>query len=188
MVPWANLVWFSQCIPRHSFILWLAVLGRLKTHDTMAMWEKNENLLCVFCGKVPDNHNHLFFDCDFPNGIWDEVKCMVRLDHAPNRWQDILEYVLSRPINKSIWSILQRLVLGASVYLIWQERNLRIFQGRRRSMEDICNLIKDVVRLRIMSLILKNSSQVFEAADIWKFHVNIVPGAKKVQFSPWEKH
>ncbi|GKB12253.1 hypothetical protein Tco_0846176, partial [Tanacetum coccineum] len=145
LVPWSKLVWFSQCIPRHSFMLWLAILG-----------------------------------------IWCELKSMVRLDYAPNSWHDIVEYILKRPINNSIWSILQRLVLGATVYMVWQERNFRTFQDRHRSLEELCNLIKDMVRLRIMGLNLKASSQVFVAADIWKFQVNVIPGAKSVNFTPWK--
>ena len=80
---------------------------------------------------------------------------MVRLDHAHNSWYDILDYLMKRPINKSIWSILQRLLLGASVNILWQERNLRTFQNRR-SLENVCNLIKDVVRRRVLSLSLKH--------------------------------
>lgn len=38
-----------------------------------------------------------------------------------------------------------------------QERNLRTFQGRFRSLEEVCNQIKDVVRLRVMSLSLNSS-------------------------------
>ncbi|GKF10388.1 RNA-directed DNA polymerase, eukaryota, reverse transcriptase zinc-binding domain protein, partial [Tanacetum coccineum] len=44
LVPWSGRVWFSQCIPRHSFMLWLAILGRLKTHDTMGHWERKDHL------------------------------------------------------------------------------------------------------------------------------------------------
>ncbi|GJU09165.1 ABC transporter G family member 32 [Tanacetum coccineum] len=51
-----------------------------------------------------------------------------------------------------------------------QERNLRTFQSRRRSLDEVCNLIKDVVRLRVMSLSLIPSAQVFDVAKIWNFH------------------
>ncbi|GJX06171.1 hypothetical protein Tco_0194103 [Tanacetum coccineum] len=108
-----------------------------------------------FCKKVPDNHNHLFFECDFPKKIWCNLKDMVKLDRARS---DILCFFLKRPINKSIWSILQR------------------------SMEDVCCLIKDVVRLRVLSLSLNPSAQVYEAADIWNFHVCNEKGYKKVKF------
>ncbi|GKC48645.1 RNA-directed DNA polymerase, eukaryota, reverse transcriptase zinc-binding domain protein [Tanacetum coccineum] len=42
IVPWVKLVWFSQCIPRHAFMVWLAIHGRLKTQDLMGVWEKKD--------------------------------------------------------------------------------------------------------------------------------------------------
>nr|GEX46926.1 hypothetical protein [Tanacetum cinerariifolium] len=89
VVPLPNLVWFSQCIPRHSFMMWLAVNGKLKTHDEMGVWERKEDLKCVFCKKVQDSHNHLFFECDFSSVIWKRLKAMVKLNHAPISWFDI---------------------------------------------------------------------------------------------------
>ncbi|GJS58909.1 RNA-directed DNA polymerase, eukaryota, reverse transcriptase zinc-binding domain protein [Tanacetum coccineum] len=34
-VKWWNIVWFNHCIPRHAFILWLAIQGRLTTQDRL---------------------------------------------------------------------------------------------------------------------------------------------------------
>ena len=59
-----------------------------------------------------------------------------------------------------------------------------MFQGRTRTFDEVCNLIKDTVRLRVMSLSLKASPQVYEAANIWKFHVVQSMGRKRVRFKP----
>ncbi|KAK9050851.1 hypothetical protein SSX86_030178 [Deinandra increscens subsp. villosa] len=67
IVPWVNLVWFSQSIPRHGFILWLACRQRLLTQDKLLKWDKEDNLLCIFCQQQHDSHTHLFFEakgCD----------------------------------------------------------------------------------------------------------------------------
>ncbi|GKB63767.1 RNA-directed DNA polymerase, eukaryota, reverse transcriptase zinc-binding domain protein [Tanacetum coccineum] len=119
-VPWAKLVLFSQCIPTHAFMVWLVIHGRLKTQDLMGIWEKNDDMRCVFCKKFPDSHDHLFFECEFSK----------------------------------------------------KERNVRIFQDKSRSVEALTCLIKDTVRLRIMSVSLNDSTQVFEAASLWNFHVD----------------
>ncbi|GKA68670.1 putative RNA-directed DNA polymerase [Tanacetum coccineum] len=182
VVPWAKLVWFSQNIPRHAFLMWLAVHGRLRTQDLMGVWDKNDGLRCVFCKMVPDSHNHLFFECEFPRKIWYSLKDLVRLDHAPFSWSHIIEFMLKRPINKSIWSILQRLLLGASIYFVWQERNLRMFQNKERPMDVLVNMIKESVRLRVMSLSLNYSAQVEDAAILWNFHVKRDMGCKKAHF------
>lgn len=37
-VAWSKVVWFSQGVPRYSFITWLAVKNRLSTGDRMRQW------------------------------------------------------------------------------------------------------------------------------------------------------
>ncbi|GKC71588.1 hypothetical protein Tco_1117471 [Tanacetum coccineum] len=140
----------------------------------MGVWEKNDDMRCVFCKDVPDSLDHLFFGCDFSRRIWDSLNYMVRMDHAPYCWSQIKEFMLKRPINKSIWSILHRLLIGASIYFVWKERIIRMFQGNSRSVDVILDLIKDTVRLSVMSLTVNVSVQVFEAASLWNFHVDRV--------------
>lgn len=60
-VAWFNLVWFSCCIPKHSFILWLAIRRKLMTQDRMQNWQGAGNLRCVLCENQRDSVEHLFF-------------------------------------------------------------------------------------------------------------------------------
>ena len=83
----------------------------------------------------------------------------------------IVDFIVNRPCNKSVWSIMQRLVIGAMVYVIWQERNLRTFQDKFRCIESVCCCIKEMVRNRLLSLKFKSSEQVLHAAKIWDFQV-----------------
>jgi hypothetical protein len=46
-------------------------------------------------------------------------------------------------------SFTQKLTLSATVYFIWQERNFRLFQKRRRSVDEVVKDIKEMVLLRI---------------------------------------
>lgn len=61
VVPWYNLVWFSQNIPRQSFILWLAINQRLKTQDRISKWQDIGDVKCSLCNDVQESHCHLFF-------------------------------------------------------------------------------------------------------------------------------
>lgn len=49
IVDWFGLVWFSNCIPKFSFILWLAIKKKLMTQDRMQNWQTDRRLACVFC-------------------------------------------------------------------------------------------------------------------------------------------
>ncbi|XP_031247322.1 uncharacterized protein LOC116105039 [Pistacia vera] len=48
MAPWSSIVWTGTCIPKHSFILWLAIKGKLVTQDRMQAWTRSEDLRCAF--------------------------------------------------------------------------------------------------------------------------------------------
>ncbi|GKE98403.1 hypothetical protein Tco_0021754, partial [Tanacetum coccineum] len=72
-------------------------------------------------------------------------------------------------------------LIGASIYFLWQERNIRMFQDKARSVDTLVDLIKDAVILRVMSLSLNDSAQVSEATNLWNFHVDKCMGRKKVQ-------
>ncbi|KAK3221993.1 hypothetical protein Dsin_009018 [Dipteronia sinensis] len=60
LVPWLELVWYSHNIPRMSFILWLAIRGRLSTLDRVHLHNPRVGTLCVLCSSSPETHAHLF--------------------------------------------------------------------------------------------------------------------------------
>lgn len=62
-VNWYDMVWFNQCIPKHAFVLWMAVQGKLMTRDRILKWKPNDRLECALCGNCSDSHDHLFFQC-----------------------------------------------------------------------------------------------------------------------------
>lgn len=84
-------------------------------------------------------------------------------------WKGLIDKLASRPVNKSIWSIIQRLLLAATVYFLWQERNFRLFQGKQRSADVLCNIIIDMVRFRLLGLKINETVQSRLVAEIWRF-------------------
>ncbi|GJR73882.1 RNA-directed DNA polymerase, eukaryota, reverse transcriptase zinc-binding domain protein [Tanacetum coccineum] len=37
-LDWEKIIWFSRCIPKHSFISWIAMHQRLSTQDRIIKW------------------------------------------------------------------------------------------------------------------------------------------------------
>ncbi|GJS08442.1 RNA-directed DNA polymerase, eukaryota, reverse transcriptase zinc-binding domain protein [Tanacetum coccineum] len=70
----------------------------------------------------------------------------------------------------SVW----RLSLAASVYLVWQERNNRIFRDEMRSPDEIYKTLEDIIRMMIMRLKVKNSVAVKKAQEVWNVKLNII--------------
>ncbi|KAM0041473.1 putative reverse transcriptase zinc-binding domain-containing protein [Helianthus debilis subsp. tardiflorus] len=124
-VQWSSIVWFPQAIPRHSFLLWLLVLKKLKTQDVMSRWNMgnmNLNLLCCsLCSRGPDSHEHLFFECDVAKHIWYGVRDRAGMGAIQNTWSDIFEYLVSIANSKKAINVIVKLVVDALVYFVWEE-------------------------------------------------------------------
>lgn len=90
----------------------------------------------------------------------------VDIPHHLN-WYDLVQFASVNWKGKSLVNVVNRLVLGSLVYFIWQERNLRIFQNKNRSSNQVIKNIVETVRLKIMSLKIRNSRRVFSTLRLW---------------------
>ncbi|GKC40975.1 hypothetical protein Tco_1053359 [Tanacetum coccineum] len=50
--------------------------------------------------------------------VWNYFKSLMKLDDAPSDMYQVIDYIVDRPLGKSIWSIIQGLVIGAAVYFL----------------------------------------------------------------------
>ncbi|PWA51007.1 reverse transcriptase zinc-binding domain-containing protein [Artemisia annua] len=105
---------------------------------------------------------------ELAKSIWDNLKILCKLDNVSCIWAEIVSGISIRTANNSLWSVIQRLVFGAAVYYIWQERNLRLFEKKFRSEEAVFKIIVDIVRHKLLSLRITQSVDSVNAAVIWK--------------------
>ncbi|GJZ36395.1 uncharacterized WD repeat-containing protein-like protein isoform X1, partial [Tanacetum coccineum] len=135
-VSWCDLIWHPNCIPKHTFILWLGVKEKLYTQDRMGKWYPNKRFECSLCNKEPDSHEHLFFKCKYAQYIWKKICDMAKL---------------------------RKLCLAVSVYFIWQERNKRLFNSCRRDEEDLFKTICEELRAKMVSITVKSNVNIIQA-------------------------
>ena len=79
IAKWHKLMWFSQNIPKHAFILWLAVKMKLLTQDKIRKWGNYDLMVCILCYSDMDSHDHLFFNCPFASKLWCRVMQKLKM-------------------------------------------------------------------------------------------------------------
>ncbi|GJY92695.1 RNA-directed DNA polymerase, eukaryota, reverse transcriptase zinc-binding domain protein [Tanacetum coccineum] len=90
-VEWYRIVWFSHCIPRHAFYIWLVMCNSLRTQDKLGGWDSSGNgLNCPLCGNQPDSHSYLFFECSFSSQVWMAIRSLADMDNIPLVLHDII--------------------------------------------------------------------------------------------------
>ncbi|KAL0348162.1 UNVERIFIED_CONTAM: hypothetical protein Sangu_1044000 [Sesamum angustifolium] len=76
-VEWHTLLHGRYKIPKHTFILWLAILEKLSTMDRI--WLSHGDIGCVLCdGQFVESHDHLFFKCQYSKRCLSLVQRQVR--------------------------------------------------------------------------------------------------------------
>lgn len=85
-VTWSKIVWHSHCIPKHCFVLWLAIKHKLLTQDRLMKWYPNKVMKCSLCKTVEDSHDHLFFQCKYSQEVWTAIQAMANIRSNAKTW------------------------------------------------------------------------------------------------------
>ncbi|XP_022843182.1 uncharacterized protein LOC111366708 [Olea europaea var. sylvestris] len=109
-VTWYHIVWFCKCIPCHAFILWLAIQGGLYTQTKLICFGLVQSMCCVLCG------------CS--ERVWHSLHAKCNLPWVQQSWPNTLSW-MEQFLERSMHSIVIRLMFVASIYAIWHERNAR---------------------------------------------------------------
>lgn len=152
VVPWHNLVWFKEGIPRCSFVTWLAALSRLPTKDRLASWGMAVPLLCVLCNSGDETHQHLHFQCPFVASVWAHF-CGSTIPTPPASLL-VVDSLLSRQylIDSPGLRPVIKLVMQVIVYCTWRERNNRIFQQVFTPAAGVIAQVHRLMRDRLVSI------------------------------------
>ncbi|GJR78379.1 reverse transcriptase domain, reverse transcriptase zinc-binding domain protein [Tanacetum coccineum] len=89
-VHWDAIVWFSNCIQRHAFLVWFIMNKRLNTQDMLRQWDL----------------------------VWSMVRLKVAMDGISPNWEDSFNWIMLVSPKRSAISIIACLVLGATAYFI----------------------------------------------------------------------
>ncbi|KAL0293620.1 UNVERIFIED_CONTAM: hypothetical protein Sradi_6926600 [Sesamum radiatum] len=166
-VYWHHLLRGKFKIPRHCFILWLAILERLSTRDRP--WMQQHNSGCVLCaGLFVETHDHIFFECSFSARCLAILRRQVRFHWPGFGWRRDILWASKRWRGNHLLNFASRSLLAALTYHIWKERNRRIFQDTAASAELVAQQSIADVRFRILSENIGPSLQCIALYRIWK--------------------
>ncbi|GKF15891.1 hypothetical protein Tco_0057353 [Tanacetum coccineum] len=102
------------------------------------------------------------------------MKKKAELTSLPDKWEEIVTFMTEEKHNRSIKSILRRVILAACVYFIWYERNKRLFTGEKRCSKILIEEIILHLRIKLASITVKSTRQIEEVGKKWKVHMNVL--------------
>ncbi|GJT08788.1 hypothetical protein Tco_0843250 [Tanacetum coccineum] len=84
-------------------------------------------------------------------------------------YKDVVAFIVPISMGKTVINILSRIVVAATAYYIWLERNGRLFKKKNSSPNQIVNVILSMVRLKLVTFKFKKmSTRSHLLFDQWK--------------------
>ncbi|PKU72535.1 hypothetical protein MA16_Dca008592 [Dendrobium catenatum] len=127
----------------------MAAIGKLKTADNLISRGIAVPSSCSFCQIYPENHNHLFFGCQFSFSILTrllpELNCFLL---RPTLLQ-IFDFIELSPIYNRQEKDFCCLTLSCTIYYIWRERNNRRFSNVCLNSVKLICIISSAIRFKV---------------------------------------
>lgn len=147
-VPWRKLTCNNQGSPKWIFILYLAIQRKLYTRDRLSKWRITTDVACPFCQEEAESHQQLFFKCEISARIWKIMLEWLEINRSNCEWEEEIQWAIDHASRKGAQTEVYRIMLVATIYFVWQERNRRIFQQKERTLNVITKLIIQDVHVR----------------------------------------
>ncbi|XP_039021885.1 uncharacterized protein LOC120154136 [Hibiscus syriacus] len=131
-VHWQKLIWFPIHIPKHNIISWMLIQDHLPTKERLLRFGLVTNDQCILCSDGCETINHLFAECKLSSSIWNFVLLLSCIKKPPFTWSNLLTWTTATWKGKSFITVILKLSWCAFNYIIWEERNRRLFRDTCR--------------------------------------------------------
>ncbi|GAU51257.1 hypothetical protein TSUD_98780 [Trifolium subterraneum] len=140
-----KLIWHSQVPLKVSFFVWRLLRDRLPTKAnlvTRGILSPTAHLCVSGCGTVETAH-HLFISCSVFGSLWELVRSWIGITSVdPTSVRDhFVQFTYSAGGSRAQRSFLQ-LIWMVCVWVVWTERNHRLFRGSTSSSHQLLDKIK----------------------------------------------
>ncbi|GJZ47279.1 hypothetical protein Tco_0601111, partial [Tanacetum coccineum] len=100
--------------------------------------------------------------------VWKHMIDLTGLSQKHYNIYDVVSSILPVAKRRTSDSVIIKLVIAASAYFLWQERNERLFKNNKRSVVQVIECITSSIWLKLFSCRFKNSKRSLALMRRWK--------------------
>ncbi|PUZ57515.1 hypothetical protein GQ55_5G438400 [Panicum hallii var. hallii] len=145
----ATRIWKSWAPPKVKFFTWLATKGKIWTADRRRRHGLDAHDTCWLCDQEPETCDHILVNCSYAKQLWWDA--LITLDCT-------CSFASQQLTLQDWWSHGRRLqakerrkgfdtLFMLIIWLLWKERNARLFDQRSSSADQLLQLIKLEIRI-----------------------------------------
>nr|CAN74795.1 hypothetical protein VITISV_041690 [Vitis vinifera] len=142
----AKFLWSSKVPSKVKALAWLVAHGKVNTNDKLQLRRPYKALCpqwCILCKGNGESIDHLFLHCPVTIGLWHRLFNLVGVIWVPPRSIEDMLVISFKGLGNSVrGKILWQIACLTLIWMVWQERNNRIFEDKGRTEEVVWDLIR----------------------------------------------
>ncbi|XP_074304825.1 uncharacterized protein LOC141639647 [Silene latifolia] len=149
-ISWVRAVWNKAVVPKHSFMVVLAMQCKLATIDQLTLRGMQLVNRCVLCKAASEDHPHLFFQCSYSSHIWKHLLDWMGLRGRSMRLKNEMHWIAHRRHKRHWKALWVSSCLNALTYSICEERNSRIFNNVEHDADYVIRRVQFLVSVKLL--------------------------------------
>ena len=141
-------MWERMSIPKHRVMMWLAMLGKLRTKENLCNIGLVADKNCLLCNEGEETISHLFFECTYSKLCLEEIKLWMGIQCRKLTLELLLRWIKKSKVHLIKKRVLYA-VISALVYHIWRIRNGVLWDAKVEQVQKTVQSIKREMRLRL---------------------------------------
>ncbi|RVW53008.1 putative ribonuclease H protein [Vitis vinifera] len=142
----AKFLWSSKVPSKIKALAWLVAHGKVNTNDKLQLRRPYKALCpqwCILCKGNGELIDHIFLHCSVTIGLWHRLFNLVGLVWVPPRSLEDMLVITFKSLGNSLrGKALWQIACLTLIWMVWQERNNRIFEDKGRTEEMVWDLIR----------------------------------------------
>uniref|UniRef100_A0A2N9EXD0 Reverse transcriptase domain-containing protein n=1 Tax=Fagus sylvatica TaxID=28930 RepID=A0A2N9EXD0_FAGSY len=134
--PWKS-IWKVGAPPRVAFFVWTAAHGKILTMDNLRKRRICIVDWCCMCKHSGESPNHLLLQCETAQSLWSMVFCLFGVIWVmPGSVVEVMASWMGsfrKSRHADVWGAVPLCVM----WVLWRERNLRVFEGQERTVLEL---------------------------------------------------
>lgn len=133
-----KIIWGSKWWPKVSLFIWLVAKNKILTWDRIQKKGFSGPSRCCLCKNEEETRNHLLINCSFTKKLWMDIrKIFGKSEIVLKEINAIIFQWNQEKFQCKVVSRAWDLIAGFVLWMVWKERNRRIFQDKAKDSEII---------------------------------------------------
>ncbi|KAJ0545597.1 putative RNA-directed DNA polymerase [Helianthus annuus] len=167
-----NYCWNNWATRKSATFVWRAIDEKIPSAAALRNRGMNiDDVTCRICGADDETAVHILLKCNLAKRIWEAVSTWTRIPtvNSVDNITELLQMILEGQRSRTARKLLHAIAIE-TMWILWKNRNDKVFTGRHRAAQTI---IEDIKVTTFLGVKIRSKHSTITKQEWWDFNLNL---------------